>query len=264
MSQPSADYARDGVVAVRGALDAAGLDLLRHALDHAEQHPSPMASNLATSEDAYFFNDFNTWRKNPAVRQIMSDDALLSIAHDVVGTTTLRLFHDHVLVKRGMSKETPWHQDRPYYLVAGPMNYSVWMSPEAVPRDEGLAFVAGSHLVPALFVPVDFATGAMMQAPDWLEPLDDARLAELTAHLPIVGFDLEPGDALVFDNRIVHMARRSAAAVPRRALSIRYLGDGASLTWNGVNQTPPFHRMGLRFEEGDPPPDAWFPPLPHS
>ncbi len=257
----AAAYARDGVAVVRGALDADARQLLRDALAHAEQHPSPMASNLSRSEDSSFFNDFNTWRKNALIRQILSDESLLSIGRDVVGCSSLRLFHDHVLIKRGMSPETPWHQDRPYYLVAGPRNFSIWMSPDRLEEEDGLAFVAGSHLVPSLFVPVDFASGTPLGAPDGMEVLDDSRFAELVGSLRVVGFDLEPGDVLVFDNRIVHKGRRSEDPVDRQALSIRYLGDEAYLTWHGVNQTPPFHRMGMKFEEGDEPSDAWFPPL---
>jgi len=133
------------------------------------------------------------------------------------------------------------------------------MSPEAVPSTEGLAFLAGTHLLDSLFVPVNFRDGTMMETPSGMEPLDDARLASLKDGHKEISFDLEAGDALVFDNRILHMARRSDSAVDRRALSIRYLGDGSKLTWNGVNQTPPFHRMGMKFNEGDQPTDAWFP-----
>jgi ectoine hydroxylase-related dioxygenase (phytanoyl-CoA dioxygenase family) len=253
------DYRKNGVAVLRSLLSDSDLLLLREAIDRAESNPSPMASNLANGDNAYFFNDFNTWRKNSAIEKIIWHQSLRDVATKVVSTKEVRLFHDHILIKRGFSQATPWHQDRPYYFVEGQKNYSIWMSPDSVHRDEGLSFLQGSHLLDSLFVPVNFRDGSMMDVPDGMEALSDARLTSLKSECAEIAFDLEPGDALVFDNRVVHMARRSKSAVDRSALSIRYLGDDARLTWKGVNQTPPFHRMGMKFDEGDVPSEAWFP-----
>lgn len=258
----SCTYHADGVVVLRNLLTAAELEQLTAALNFAESNPSPMSSNLAPGEGRQFFNDFNTWRKNPHISQLLSNTRLLSRGKEIAGTGKIRLFHDHILIKRGMSPATPWHQDRPYYFVEGPKNYSIWMSPDSVAAEEGLAFLAGTHLLKRMFLPVNFKDGTVMDGPSEMEILSEAVLAELCKTHHEVGFDLLPGDALMFDNRIVHMARRSDRAVDRRALSIRFLGEEARLTWNGVNQTPPFHRMGLIFKEGDLPRDPWFPGLP--
>lgn len=255
-------YSEDGVAVVRGLLSQMQLDELAGLLDEAESLASPMASELG-SPDGRFFNDFNTWRKNSRIWSFLASPSLLEVGPKYVGTESVRLFHDHILIKEGLSPETPWHQDRPYYLVAGPMNYSIWMSPEPVAREEGLEFIKGSHLTEALYLPVNFKDGTeMMDTGNWeFSSLDKERLNEWLTTNETVGYDLDAGDAIVFDNRILHRARRSTNAVPRRALSIRYLGDHAYLTWRGVNQTPPLHRMGLRFSEGDMPTDAWFPRL---
>ena len=43
-------------------------------------------------------------------------------------SATVRLYHDHVLVKEpGTRTTTPWHQDQPYYNIDGRQNVSMWM-----------------------------------------------------------------------------------------------------------------------------------------
>jgi ectoine hydroxylase-related dioxygenase (phytanoyl-CoA dioxygenase family) len=66
-----------------------------------------------------------------------------------MGSTQVRFFHDHVLVKeRGTVQRTPWHQDIPYYNVEGRQNVSMWIPVDPVPRGVTLEFVVGSHLGP--------------------------------------------------------------------------------------------------------------------
>jgi len=119
------DYHSDGAVVVRGLLDDNHLTKVRSALILAEAQHSPMASDLSESNDGFFLNDFNTWRKNEHIKYIIHSEPMKSVATQVVGTPSLRLFHDHILIKRGQSKPTPWHQDRPYYFVEGPKNFSI-------------------------------------------------------------------------------------------------------------------------------------------
>src|SRR5918993_767936 len=43
-----------------------------------------------------------------------------AVARRLMGSEGARFFHDHVLVKEpGTSLVTPWHQDSPYYCIAG-------------------------------------------------------------------------------------------------------------------------------------------------
>ena len=255
-------YGSDGVVVVRGVLGIALCEALQKAIEWAEENPSPMHSDLAREHDGHFFNDFMTYRRNPYIKKIAESEELLNVGSLAVGTESIRLFHDHILIKKGLSPETPWHQDRPYYLVEGPCNYSIWMPAADVPAEEGLSFIAGSHFESTLYMPVDFTDGLPLdERGESFTSLTEEEVNRLIEKNGVRNFDVTLGDVIVFDNRIVHKARRSHRAFERAALSIRYLGDNARMTWKGVNQTPPFHRMGLNFEEGDIPDDGWFPSL---
>jgi ectoine hydroxylase-related dioxygenase (phytanoyl-CoA dioxygenase family) len=65
----------------------------------------------------------------------------------------MRIFHEHVLVKEPKTSEsTSWHHDQPYYCVDGEQVCSIWLPLDPVPKESGLEFVAGSHLLGKMFM----------------------------------------------------------------------------------------------------------------
>ena len=132
------------------------------------------------------------------------------------------------------------------------------MTPDFVPIPESLAFIRGSHALNREFAPVSFDDGDVIGSNASFEQLTSMEI-ESMSRAGVLTFSLQPGDGLMFDNRIIHKAMRGNVQANRRALSIRFVGEGAFLTEKVVNPTPPFHRMGLRVIEGKPVPDAWFP-----
>ncbi len=74
-----------------------------------------------------------------------------------MGSTTVRFFHEHALVKEpGTNERTPWHHDQPYYCVDGDQNVSMWIALDPVPASSGVRFIAGSHRWNRWFVPRKF------------------------------------------------------------------------------------------------------------
>jgi ectoine hydroxylase-related dioxygenase (phytanoyl-CoA dioxygenase family) len=258
MNEMACRFSEDGVALIRG-LFADRIEMLAGALEAARLNPSPMASFEKDSHnEVVFFSDFFTYRKNALIREIVWDRDVVNTVRQVAKSESLRIFHDHVLIKSGAAPETPWHQDRPYYLVDGPVSCSLWITPDQVPIHESLQFIRGSHAIAREFSPVAFRDGRIIQRQTQFEELDDEKLRALQ-QLGVLCFHMEPGDALLFDNRILHKATRSDLPAARRALSIRYLGDGAHLTSNYVNATPPFDRMGLKVVDKGVLPEQWFP-----
>lgn len=248
----------DGVVPLLGVFKHRITDL-EEALKFAQENPSPMASYIRDDAgDVTFFTDFFTYRRNTIIDSLLRDSELIRHVSDVVKTKELRLFHDHILVKQGAAPETPWHQDRPYYLVDGPISFSVWITPDYVPLEESLNFIRGSHRTGREFSPVAFKDGQLIDSTASFENLDEQEIARMSRN-GVLSFNLEPGDALLFDNRVLHKGARGLKPASRRALSLRYVGDGAFLTEKFVNATPPFNRMGLRITHGAELPDTWFP-----
>ena len=135
-----------------------------------------------------------------------------------------RLYHDHMLTKEpGTRQPTPWHQDQPYYNIEGRQNVSFWIPVDPVSRASTLEFVAGSHrgpwLMPRSFMDSQakwFPEGALADLPDI-----EARRGDY----PILGWELEPGDAVCFHMLTLHAARGVEGTRRRRVFSVRFLGE---------------------------------------
>ncbi|MDO8363516.1 MAG: phytanoyl-CoA dioxygenase family protein [Actinomycetota bacterium] len=223
LAQLALDYARDGVVCVRGVVGPALLARVATAIDDNVAHPSPLAQVASGIDDpGLFVEDFCNWHRFPAYLELAQ--ATAAVARSLMGSRSVRLYHDHLLVKEaGTRQPTPWHQDQPYYDVDGRDVISMWLPVDPVPREATLEFVAGTHagpwLMPRTFMRNEakwFPEGSLVDVPDVEADRDG---------FPILGWALQPGDAVFFHGLTLHAAQ--GATGRRRVVSIRYLGDDA-------------------------------------
>ena len=245
-----AAYRRDGAVCVRGVATAAEIDLVSAAIDRVLDEPSELALVASREDDGLFFEDFRNWQRIEETERFVRTSSAAEVVAALTGSSQVRLHHDHVLVKEAFtSQRTPWHQDQPYYNVAGSQNASMWLPIDAVDRESTLEFVAGSHLgpwlMPRTFMDGEakwFPEGSLLELPDIEAERDDHR---------IVAWELEPGDAVFFNMLTLHAAGGVSRNARRRVLSIRYLGDDMVHAPRRWRTSPPF--PGL---EGDLPAGA--------
>jgi ectoine hydroxylase-related dioxygenase (phytanoyl-CoA dioxygenase family) len=221
----AAAYQRDGAVCLRGLLNATELARLREGINANLAHPSPRAIVASAADDpGRFIEDFCCWQDNPAYRDMVLHTPLAAVAGRLMGSRSARLYHDHMLTKEaGTRQRTPWHQDQPYYNVDGCQNISFWIPVDPVSRDATLELVAGSHrgpwLMPRTFMTNEarwFPEGSLAELPD----IDANRAA-----FPILGWALEPGDAVAFHMLALHAAAGVEPGRRRRVFSVRFLGD---------------------------------------
>jgi ectoine hydroxylase-related dioxygenase (phytanoyl-CoA dioxygenase family) len=218
------DWDHDGAVCVRGAFTAEHITLAERAIEANLASLSPLAKRASDASDGTFIEDFCNWQGLPEMELFIRTSPAARIAADLTGASTIRLYHDHVLVKEpGTRQRTPWHQDQPYYNVAGTQNASMWFPVDAVPRDATLEFIAGSHrgpwYMPRTFLDDQakwFPDGALEELPDFDADPDRWR---------VIGWELEPGDAVFFNMLTVHGAGGVHGPHRRRVLSVRMLGD---------------------------------------
>jgi ectoine hydroxylase-related dioxygenase (phytanoyl-CoA dioxygenase family) len=238
-------FAADGAVAVRGVADTELRARVERAVEANLADPSPLALVASGADDpGRFVEDFGNWPRFPAYVELARRAA--PIARALMGSSSVRLYHDHLLVKEaGTAQRTPWHQDQPYYDVEGRDVISMWLPLDPVGREATLEFVAGSHrgpwLMPRTFMDTEakwFPEGSLAEVPD----VD----ADRAAHR-ILGWALEPGDAVFFHALELHSAPGSPHR--RRVLSIRFLGDDVRRVQRPWRTSPPI------------PADAEFPDL---
>lgn len=237
-------FRRDGVVILRGALSEAEVATLAAGVEKNLADLSPLGMN-ATADGApgAFVEDFRNWDRIPEYESVIRTSALAATAGALLGSSTVRLFHDHLLVKEpGTLDRSPWHQDQPYYCIDGAQTISFWIPLDPVPRPSTLEFVAGSHtgkwFMPRSFVKktaMVFDEGALEEVPD----VDADRAA-----FPILGWAMEPGDAVAFNMLTLHAAAGSPSR--RRAFSVRLLGDDVTWAPRPHRTSPPFDDVSLQ------------------
>ena len=120
-------YRTEGAVLVKG-LFKDWVDLIGAGIERNMAKPGPYAAeNLEEGESGRFFDDYCNWTRIPEFERVIRESRVGEIAAALMGSSTVQLFHDHVLVKEaGTSKPTPWHQDSPYYFVEGQQTVSFW------------------------------------------------------------------------------------------------------------------------------------------
>jgi ectoine hydroxylase-related dioxygenase (phytanoyl-CoA dioxygenase family) len=254
-----ADWRRDGATCLRGILSADEVARLAEGIDANLAAPSERAIVASRPEDpGRFVEDFCNWQHNAAYREIALLSALPAAAAALMGSSPVRLYHDHMLTKEpGTTQRTPWHQDQPYYNVEGQLNVSFWIPVDPVRRRSTLEFVAGSHrgpwLMPRTFLTHQarwFPEGSLGELPDIESRRDE---------YPIVGWALEPGDAVAFHMLTLHATTGVDGDRRRRVFSVRYLGADMRHAPREWKTSPEFPGLAERLPAGAPMEDELFP-----
>ena len=262
-----ADFDRDGATVIRGLLSPEWIDALALGVEQNRTEPSQWAHWYTDEQDAVgFWSDYVTWRNVEPYRRAAFESPLPHVARALMGSQTVRFFHEHVLVKEpGATERTPWHHDQPYYCLDGDQNVSLWVALDPVPASSSMRFLEGSHRWNRWFVPrrfVDHASYAEAGGRFELVPDIDAAIndgAEVDGHpIALRSFGVEPGDVIAFHYRTLHDAPGNTLATRRRAVSFRWVGDDATFATRPWQVSPPYEPGGLEVGDalGD---DARFP-----
>lgn len=227
--EQAAAFQRDGVIKIPKLVDGSHLDAIAVVADQQLEHPGDWVSdtNPGGTTDRLFTTRY-LWQHNTAVHDFVFNSGVADVAGQLMGSTSARFYFDHLLVKEPhTAAPTPWHQDIPYWPFLGKQICSVWVSLTASKVEESsLEFVRGSHLWDKYYAPVNFDAAVE----DWTTEFDGEACPDIEAdrsNYDIVGFDVEPGDALVFSSWIVHGSPGNDGANRRVAMSTRWLGDDA-------------------------------------
>ena len=229
-------FRNDGVVCVRAVLppewvartaaavervideETADLSAMAHALTGGARDGEPHGRFAAGTDH---------WHTNPDLFALAASSPLPGVAAALLGSRTLRLYEDSVLVKEpGTAERTVWHQDLGYFHAEGSQIATTWCPLDAVSADTGaVRYVRGSHRWGRLFRPNLFVTDEPLPGTEG-ETVPDVDATVDPAD--IVSFDTEPGDVVVHHAATLHAAGPNLSATARRrAISVRYCGDDA-------------------------------------
>ena len=155
-----AEYRDHGVTCVRGAFDPEWIARLNQAATAWASGDRMKANGTSEPANGKFLSAVFLWAEDPDFRAFVLDSPVGAIAGALMGSRHVNLFKDHLFVKEaGASAPTPWHQDLPYWCVAGDQVSSLWLALEPVDQDNGaVRFVRGSHRWNRIFDIEDFGS----------------------------------------------------------------------------------------------------------
>ena len=236
-------FAEDGVACARGLLAPETIDTLRLALEDAIERLSVLAKNALNRESNGFHGDIFVWKLHDSFRDLALFSSLPALARQVLQTETVNFFYEQFFVKRARSPvSSPWHQDLPFWPVSGSQLVSFWITLDPVTRESsGLEFVKGSHRWQERFKAVTPGEDPYMMDTDLPRAPDYSTLRD---EVDLLGWDMEPGDVLLFGPLVCHGSAGNASSErDRRALAFRYCGPD-------VVYAPRHATMPLLWEHG--------------
>jgi ectoine hydroxylase-related dioxygenase (phytanoyl-CoA dioxygenase family) len=225
--QQRQQYRDDGVTVVRGAFDDVWVERIREVTARSMAEQTGLTREYETNAGGRFHAATFLWLHDADVAAFVRESPAARIAAELMGSETVSFFFDHLLVKEpGTENPTPWHQDLPYWPVAGSQICSLWFALDPVDESSGgVRYVAGSHRTQQWYRAQSFGGTDKYTDPDLPPPPDpDADGANCT----IVSFDLEPGDVVVHHVMTLHGAPGNGRSDRRRrGLATRWCGDDA-------------------------------------
>lgn len=223
----------DGVVKVRGMLDADQIAHAKACFDWTLANPSPRSIDGGEGEG----NVYRIDNDNPNALEVYADLVkALPIADtlaEVWESEHVWFKAEEIFWKKGDAPRTVWHQDVSYSPWNGEHVAGAWICFDAVPKSHSLEVIRGSHRGPIY-------DGSAFDPEDPTIPLWGDRLDPPLPRLPdiekerrakpdswdIVSHDIEIGDVI-----LVHPASLHAGAPvdeqfrERRTLVLRFFGD---------------------------------------
>ncbi|MGI9436436.1 MAG: phytanoyl-CoA dioxygenase family protein, partial [Geminicoccaceae bacterium] len=153
-------FRRDGVVALRQKFDRGWIDLLREAIDQSFATPSGnLTRHTKDPDQPGYYEDFWAWSRYPGFEQFVRNSPCAQLAAELLGAKKINLVMDNWFLREaGSTSRPPFHHDISYFDFAGTMCV-LWLPLEPVIRENGIAFVKGSHLWNKLFLRTRFADG---------------------------------------------------------------------------------------------------------
>ena len=268
-SQEIENFKKDGAIVLRNKFDVSWIEKLKKGIERDIKNPSPRfkSHTLEKGVPAYL-EDYWTWDLVPEFKDFVFNSPYAKIACQLMSAKKINLVMDNWFLREGGSKsKTPFHHDVSYFDMEGTMCV-LWLPLQPSKKEEGVAWVKGSHLWNKLFLRVLFKDGHKIEGDECIingkkyeTPPDILGNKEKYEFL---NWDCDLGDCVIFDMRTLHGA--ISPSIPNKTLSrytlrvakedakISYIGD-----WTSYNYRKAMQDAG--YKNGDPLGGEMFPTL---
>ena len=202
-------FKKDGAILIEGKFELDWIEKLKTGIDKDIQNPSPRFVNHTKNKySPGYYEDFWTWNLYEEFTDFVFNSPTPKIAAELLDATKINLVMDNWFYREAGSKSrAPFHHDITYFDFEGSMCV-LWLPLEPVSKEEGIAWIKGSHLWDKLFVRTRFNDGHLVDGkagvingkkyetiPEIIKNKDDYEFLQ---------WDFELGDCVFFDIRTLH------------------------------------------------------------
>ena len=122
------NYKNDGVILIKEVF-LPWIEKLKTGFHKVLNNPSSYGrDNISKQQEGRFFEDYCNWRRIEEFKDFIFNSPAAEIVAQSTQSNQIQVFHEHIFLKEpGTKKETPWHQDLPYYCVDGNDTGSFWI-----------------------------------------------------------------------------------------------------------------------------------------
>jgi len=231
-------FAQDGVVCLRQRFEPEWIEMLADGIDSNMLAPSPLyAENRSLDGKGRYCEDTWIWQRFPQFRKFIFDSPAAQIAARLLSARRINLVMDLWMYREaGTQASAPWHHDISYMDIDGRICV-LWLPLDPVTSDSCVAVVRGSHLWNKLFLRVWFKDHSVDGEPGWINGQYYEAPPDIDNHpqdYDIAQFDMQPGDALVFDIRALHGFPRNVLPTSSvRRFTLRMCAEDGVLRYRG-------------------------------
>ena len=202
-------FKKDGAIFIKGKFDNAWIEKLKKGIKKGKESPSPRFVNHTKDQKLPgYYEDFWTWNLHEEFKDFIFNSPTPKIAAELLEAKKINLVMDNWFFREAGSKSSPpFHHDISYFDFEGSMCV-LWIPLEPIKKEDGIAWVKGSHLWDKLFLRTRFNDGHEVDG----EPgIVNGKKYELTPDIlknkndyEFLQWDLDIGDCIYFDIRTLH------------------------------------------------------------
>jgi ectoine hydroxylase-related dioxygenase (phytanoyl-CoA dioxygenase family) len=247
------NYQNDGVILIKNAF-VPWIEKLKIGFDKVLKNPGIHArENVENQNNGRFFEDYCNWERIDEFKDFILNSPAAEIASQSTGSKNIQIFHEHIFLKDPNTiKETPWHQDLPYYCIDGNDTVSFWIPLDNVSKENSLRVLKGSHKLPKLVKPTKWSNNK-----SWYEHNELFMDMPSIEENDIFCTEMKIGDAIMFNFKVLHSTLGNTEDKTRKAFSARFIGDDVRYIDRKGETSPPF--KGINLKNGDKMREDWFP-----
>lgn len=202
-------FKNDGAVLIKEIFNKNWIEKLRNGINKDIKNPSPrFARHTKFKNVPGYYEDFWIWDLHDEFKDFLFNSPASQIASELLDANQINLVMDNWFLREsGAKSSAPFHHDISYFDFNGTMCV-LWLPLEDVNKEDGIAWIKGSHLWDKLFIRTRFKDG---HKDDGEAGIVNGKRYEIIPNIldnkndyEFLQWDLKVGDCVFFDIRTVH------------------------------------------------------------